>query len=397
MIRRPPRSTLSSSSAASDVYKRQALSWRSRPSRCSESWSFRAAVGSSRISSLTSLESALAISMSCCLPTPSRPTGVTGFSFRPTRSISAAASALDLFQPIGPAVPSRSLPRKMFSATDRYGTSASSWWMITIPRRSPSLIGWAGDHLPGPEGGHRRTGPQWIRPAGDTGCDLFCGEVARVDQERLDGVGVHDVYRQQEGRDDLDAVVVRLGVVRLRCVALKERLRHDDRLVGELAGVLEDRRELHAVDDQLDRGDLGILAGHDRQAGGDGVAGDAGAVPQRGDDAAGDAVVRREHTGQRGAVGVGRRQQVLHARLRGLLQPAQDVRLVDVHLAGRDDEGAVVEVGLEGVDRALPEEVRVVVVERAGEQLDVERAGGVANGAVLLEQAEADQQGRGLE
>jgi hypothetical protein len=28
----------------------------------------------------------------------------------------------------------------MFSATDRYGTRASSWWMITMPRCSLSLI-----------------------------------------------------------------------------------------------------------------------------------------------------------------------------------------------------------------------------------------------------------------
>ena len=46
------------------------LQARSRSSRCSESSSFRAAVGSSRMSSLTSLDSALAISTSCCLPTP---------------------------------------------------------------------------------------------------------------------------------------------------------------------------------------------------------------------------------------------------------------------------------------------------------------------------------------
>ena len=39
MIRRPPRSTLSSSSAASDVYKRQTSSWRSRSSH--NSWNDR--------------------------------------------------------------------------------------------------------------------------------------------------------------------------------------------------------------------------------------------------------------------------------------------------------------------------------------------------------------------
>ena len=29
-----------------------------------------------------------------------------------------------------------SLPRKMFSAMDSTGTSASSWWMMPMPRRS---------------------------------------------------------------------------------------------------------------------------------------------------------------------------------------------------------------------------------------------------------------------
>ena len=39
-----------------------------------------------------------------------------------------------------PPRPRRSLPRKMFSAIDRYGTSASSWWMITIPTCSLSRM-----------------------------------------------------------------------------------------------------------------------------------------------------------------------------------------------------------------------------------------------------------------
>ena len=47
---------------------------------------------------------------------------------------------------------------------------------------------------------------------------------------------------QQVRRDDLDAVVVRLGVVGLRLLTVEERLGGDDGLVGELAGVLEDRR-----------------------------------------------------------------------------------------------------------------------------------------------------------
>ena len=65
----------------------------SRFSRCSESESLSAAVGSSRMSSFTFLESALAISTSCCLPTPSWPIGVVGFSSRPTRASSKIGRA----------------------------------------------------------------------------------------------------------------------------------------------------------------------------------------------------------------------------------------------------------------------------------------------------------------
>src|SRR5665647_1328048 len=148
-----------------------ALSWRSRPSRCSESWSFRAAVGSSRISSLTSLESALAISMSCCLRTPSRPTGVTGLSFRPTRSISAAASALDLFQPISPAVTRRSLSSETSCSACTPGNvlvRERISRMLSVIRPVLAVLwqrmGWGPLGLPG--GGtplDRASGPQPIR------------------------------------------------------------------------------------------------------------------------------------------------------------------------------------------------------------------------------------------
>ena len=49
--------------------------------RFSLSSSFSAAVGSSRISSLTSLLNALAISTSCCFPTPKSLINVSGFTF----------------------------------------------------------------------------------------------------------------------------------------------------------------------------------------------------------------------------------------------------------------------------------------------------------------------------
>ena len=116
-----------------------ARSPRSRSSRCAESSSLSAAVGSSRMSSLTSLESALAISTSCCLPMPMSRTGMTAFSRRPTRASSRSASWLVRFQSISPRV-ARSLPRKMFSAIESCAHRASSWWMITMPRCSLSRI-----------------------------------------------------------------------------------------------------------------------------------------------------------------------------------------------------------------------------------------------------------------
>ncbi|RAO16843.1 hypothetical protein LUPAC07_03011 [Micromonospora noduli] len=113
---------------------------RNRSSRCAESMSLSAAVGSSRMSRRTFFDSALAISTSCCLPTPSWMTGVTGFSCSPTDASSFAASALAKFQSMSPLRPRRSLPRKMFSAIDRYGTRASSWWMMTMPLASLSRM-----------------------------------------------------------------------------------------------------------------------------------------------------------------------------------------------------------------------------------------------------------------
>ena len=101
------------------------------------SLSFSDAVGSSRMSSLTFLASALAISTSCCLPIPMLVISVSGFSSRPTRARSSRVRAKARSQSM---MPNRdvSLPRNMFSAIDRSGTSASSWWMMMIPRCSDS-------------------------------------------------------------------------------------------------------------------------------------------------------------------------------------------------------------------------------------------------------------------
>ena len=139
----------------------------------------------------------------------------------------------------------------------------------------------------------------------------------------------------------------------------------------------------------MHRGDLGVLSGDDRQTFLDGRTHPV--VLQGGDDPAGDAVERGEDRVQLGAVGVGGGEQVLHPLLSGLLGPAQGGGLLDVQLPGGHVQRAVVEVGLQGVHRPLPEEVRVVVVQRTGEQLDVERSLGLTLAAVLVQQAEAHQ------
>ena len=97
----------------------------SSSSRCRESSSLRAAVGSSRISSFTSLASAFAISTSCCLPMPMLLICVFGFSRRPTRASSSVARRVASSQSMTPRV-ALSLPRKRFSVMLSSGTSASS-------------------------------------------------------------------------------------------------------------------------------------------------------------------------------------------------------------------------------------------------------------------------------
>ncbi len=80
--------------------------------------SLSAAVGSSRMSSFTFFDSALAISTSCCLPTPMSATRVSGWSDRPTRRSSSVACLSVSVQLMTPRR-ACSLPRKMFSAMER--------------------------------------------------------------------------------------------------------------------------------------------------------------------------------------------------------------------------------------------------------------------------------------
>ncbi len=105
---------------------------RSRSSRCSESSSLSADVGSSRMSRRTSFASARAISTSCCLPTPMFLIWASGDSWSPTRAMSSSARRRATPQSM-PNDPLTSLPRKMFSVIESSGMSASSWWMMTMP------------------------------------------------------------------------------------------------------------------------------------------------------------------------------------------------------------------------------------------------------------------------
>ena len=108
-------------------------------SSASLSASLSEAVGSSRISSLTSFDSALAISTSCCLPTPRLVIGVFGFSLRPTFFSTSRVRLNEVAQSMTPIL-AGSLPRKMFSAIDSSGTSVSSWWMMMMPTCSLSAM-----------------------------------------------------------------------------------------------------------------------------------------------------------------------------------------------------------------------------------------------------------------
>ncbi len=95
--------------------------------RLSQSVSFRAAVGSSRTSSLTLRLIALAISTSCCLPTPRSFTSVSGLTSSLTLPSISVACLIVSFQSTVDRRGVISWPRKMFSYTVISGTRASSW------------------------------------------------------------------------------------------------------------------------------------------------------------------------------------------------------------------------------------------------------------------------------
>ncbi len=111
----------------------------SRSSSILASSSLREEVGSSKMSSFTFLEKALAISTSCCLPVPISLTRVWADSFSPTWRMWRSASLKVLSQSMYPMEFLISLPRNIFSTMDSRGIRASSWWMMTMPWASLSF------------------------------------------------------------------------------------------------------------------------------------------------------------------------------------------------------------------------------------------------------------------
>ena len=145
---RPSRITVTASETAAislslweimiDVIPRPLRPFISR-SRFSESSSFSADVGSSRISSLTFFDSAFAISTSCCWPTPRYLIRHVRVDVEAHASEQVAAAAPS-FAPVDEPPATISLPRKMFSVTESSGMRASSWWMMTMPALSEDLM-----------------------------------------------------------------------------------------------------------------------------------------------------------------------------------------------------------------------------------------------------------------
>ena len=110
-----------------------ARSSRITSNRRSVSLSVSDEVGSSMISTSASSDSALAISTICCCADRQVRTGAAGSISTPSRVEARCASARSRVRSTnGPRCGSRA--RKMFSATDRWGTRFSSWWIIAIPR-----------------------------------------------------------------------------------------------------------------------------------------------------------------------------------------------------------------------------------------------------------------------
>ncbi len=109
------------------------FSWRITAISSSISAGVSTAVGSSRISTLASLVSALMISTRCCTPTGMSSTSASGSTSNPYRSDSSVTSASAFFRSRMPPGWVFSRPSMMFSATVNTGTSMKCWCTMPMP------------------------------------------------------------------------------------------------------------------------------------------------------------------------------------------------------------------------------------------------------------------------
>ena len=111
--------------------------------RRSTSWADSDAVGSSRIRTRASTDSALAISISCWSAIDRPRTGAPTSSWTSSSSNSASAARRVAPQSMIPSRRDGAWPMKTFSATVRSGKRRGSWWTTAIP----SDRAWAGPRI----------------------------------------------------------------------------------------------------------------------------------------------------------------------------------------------------------------------------------------------------------
>ncbi len=105
------------------------------PCRRSASAVESTAVGSSKTMTRTFCDRALAISTTCWWATARSPTARRGSMEKPRRRSSSPARRFSAGQAMTPG----SSRRKMFSATDRSGAKAVSWWITAMPCEAATL------------------------------------------------------------------------------------------------------------------------------------------------------------------------------------------------------------------------------------------------------------------
>src|SRR5665647_1627088 len=157
------------------------------------------------------------------------------------------------------------------------------------------------------------------------------GVEAGLDERVLDVVGGDGDGVDQVGRDDLNAVVVGLGVVHVDLLAVDDLVDHRRDLRGKFPGVLPHGHGLLAGDDVDHVRLVAVLPGQHRVVRARAVAGAREGLG----DAQREGVVRGEHDIQLRAGGVEGVEPVGHLVLGGLRGPSLDADARPVLVAGR--------------------------------------------------------------